>query len=68
MKVGDLVREAYGHADDKYVGVIVEIDPLYKSGMRLRPNQTHVEIVILLTSGRRVYVDPKRWEVISARR
>jgi hypothetical protein len=66
MKVGDMVREAYGHADDKYVGIIVE----HRTGTRGRGVSLahHDEIVILLTSGRRVYVDPKRWEVISESR
>ncbi len=78
MKVGDLVREqhityaGWTETSDLRIGIVVEIDPLREHRRRwMNDSSTGVtcnEVVILLTTGSRTYVDPKRWEVINESR
>ena len=69
MKVGDMVREKYidHHFKDEggALGVVVQIDPLRVGPHWIERDAQTVEIVVLLSSGLRTFVDPKRWEVIS---
>ena len=71
MKVGDLVREqhityaGWTETSDLRIGIVVEIDPLRRWVNDSSTGVACNEAVILLTTGSRTYVDPKRWEVIN---
>ena len=71
MKVGDLVREqhityaGWTETSDLRIGIVVEIDPLRRWMNDSSAGVACNEAVILLTTGSRTYVDPKRWEVIN---